>query len=348
MGRPLKILAIHFKYLGDAVLMIPALRAIREHHPDCLLHALVPAEAEPLLEHLPWLTRLWSMPRVRGSPGLRQSWPVIRALRAERFDRCVDFGGNDRGAILGFLSGAHERLGLDDSRKWLGRRLCYTRRVSPAPAGQHETLRLAHILSGWDIPPPRCLTSEIHTSKDQDLRAASILPHGKIICHVASSQPKKEWPVESWARLHSEAGAAGLELIFTSGVRQREKQILQELKRLVPAAAILDPIPDLRLFLGVLKRARAFVSGDTGPLHFAAGLGVPTVALFGPTSAAHWRPLGESHRALTGAPCECDGTSAVCQSAVHCLSRISPAEVLDCLKQIRLGEPREDVAPDGA
>jgi ADP-heptose:LPS heptosyltransferase len=237
---------------------------------------------------------------------------------------------------------------LDDSRKWLGRRLCYTRRVSPAPAGQHETLRLAHILSGWDIPPPRCLTSEIHTSKDQDLRAASILPHGKIICHVASSQPKKEWPVESWARLHSEAGAAGLELIFTSGVRQREKQILQELKRLVPAAAILDPIPDLRLFLGVLKRARAFVSGDTGPLHFAAGLGVPTVALFGPTSAAHWRPLGESHRALTGAPCECDGTSAVCQSAVHCLSRISPAEVLDCLKQIRLGEPREDVAPDGA
>jgi ADP-heptose:LPS heptosyltransferase len=264
----------------------------------------------------------------------------------------VDFGGNDRGAILGFLSGARERLGLDDSRKWLGRRLCYTRRVSPAAPGQHETLRLAHILSGWDIPPPRRLASEIHTSKEQDLRAAAILPVGKILCHVAASQPKKDWPVEKWAGLYSQAAAAGLELIFTGGVRERERQIIEELKRVLPAAPILDPIPDLRLFLGVLKRARAFVSGDTGPLHFAAGLGVPTVALFGPTSAAHWRPLGEGHRALTGAPCGCDGNSAVCHSAVHCLSRISAAEVLDCLKtscrQKEFGDVKEDAAPNGA
>ena len=60
-----KILAIQFKYFGDAVLMTPALRAIREHFPACELHVLVPEEITPILQHLPWLNRIW--PKVRRS-----------------------------------------------------------------------------------------------------------------------------------------------------------------------------------------------------------------------------------------------------------------------------------------
>ena len=54
----MKVLAIQFRYFGDTVLIVPALRALREHLPDCELHLLVPEEASPLFEHLPWLTRL--------------------------------------------------------------------------------------------------------------------------------------------------------------------------------------------------------------------------------------------------------------------------------------------------
>ena len=78
--KPLKILAIQFRYFGDTVLVVPALRAIRERYPDCALHVLVPEEVAPLLRHLPWLTRLWLMPRQRGRARIRESWPVIRAL----------------------------------------------------------------------------------------------------------------------------------------------------------------------------------------------------------------------------------------------------------------------------
>jgi len=86
-ARPEKILAIQFKYFGDAVLMTPALRAIREHFPQCELHVLVPEEVAPIFNHLPWLDRIWAMPRRRGSASLRETWPVIRALRREKFDR---------------------------------------------------------------------------------------------------------------------------------------------------------------------------------------------------------------------------------------------------------------------
>ena len=88
---PEKILALQFKYFGDAVLLTPALRALRDHFPDNELHLLVPGEMAPLFQRLPCLTRIWPMPRRRGRAGLRQTWPILRALRREHFDRSVDF-----------------------------------------------------------------------------------------------------------------------------------------------------------------------------------------------------------------------------------------------------------------
>jgi ADP-heptose:LPS heptosyltransferase len=88
----------------------------------------------------------------------------------------------------------------------------------------------------------------------------------------------------------------------------------------------LEPVPDLALYLAVLQRANAFVSGDTGPLHFAAGLGVPTLALFGPSSPAQWAPVGAQHRFLTGGACTC-GNVGVCESANPCLAAITPEQV---------------------
>ena len=326
MDRAPKILALQFKYFGDAALLSPALRALREHFPEGNLHLLVPEEVAPLFNHSPWLNRVWPMPRQRGRARPGQSWPCIRALRRERFDRSVDFAGNDRGAILSLLCGAKTRLGLLYPGAFLGRQFCYTQHIGPAPRARHETLRLAHVLSPWGVQPPRSLELEIHPDPALADAARKILPERKIICHLASSQPKKEWPLAHWAALYQLATAAGLPLIFCTGIGAREKPLLHEFKRLAPAAPTLQPIPDLALYLAVLKQARAFVSGDTGPLHFAAGVGTPTLALFGPTAPARWAPQGPRHRFLIGGPCTC-GDVSVCQSANACTAAIRPEQV---------------------
>jgi len=333
-GPPLKILAIQFKYYGDAALVTPALRAIREHFRDCALHALVPEEVAPILNHLPWLTRVWPMPRQRGRARFNQTWPIIRSLRDERFDRSIDFGGNDRGAILSLLCGARQRLGPIHPGGFVGRRFCYTQRVSPAPLDQHETVRLLHILSAWGITPPPSLAIEIRTDPALDAFAAQLLPERKILCHLAAGQPKKEWPVAHWAGLYQMAAAAGLRLVFTTGTGAHEQLLVNELKRHAPDAPVLLAVPDLAAFLAVLKRAEVFIAGDTGPLHFAVGLGVPTIALFGPTSAVQWAPVGPHHQILIGAPCSCQGSADVCESASHCLVAISPDQVLQCLRKL--------------
>ena len=330
--RPEKILALQFKYFGDAVLMVPALRALRSHFPQSELHLLVPTEIAPLFQHLPWLTRIWAMPRRRGQASLRETWPLICALRRERFDRSVDFASNDRGAILSRLIGARHRLGWEERGGFFGRRLLYTGRVVPEEPTPHESVRLAQLLAGWQIPPPQSLEAEIHADIGLAEAARQILASDDaVLFHVASSQPKKEWPLTHWAKFHQLAAAAGHHIIFTTARGDREAALMNELKKLVPHAEILPEISELPLFLAVLARAKGFISGDTGPLHFAAGLGVPTISLFGPTSPARWAPIGEKHHALTGGKCECDGNLFACASQSHCLAQITPEQVFAAL-----------------
>jgi ADP-heptose:LPS heptosyltransferase len=90
----------------------------------------------------------------------------------------------------------------------------------------------------------------------------------------------------------------------------------------------------LPLFMAVLKRARALVTPDTGPMHIAAGLGVPLVALFGPSSPAQWSPLTRNCRVIIMDGCQCDMILHDCQSATPCMARITPARVLENLQDI--------------
>jgi len=121
-----KILAIKFKQLGDVAIMVPALRALREHWPEAEIHVLVEESAVPILQHLPWIQKVWGLPRKRGSSLIKSTLPLISQLRREWYDRSVDFVGYDRGAIISAIIAAKIRLGLHAPKGFFGRRLCYS------------------------------------------------------------------------------------------------------------------------------------------------------------------------------------------------------------------------------
>jgi len=329
----MKILALQFRYLGDAVLMTPALRALKEKFAGCSLHVLVAEEVVPLLAHLPWVTRVWSFPRRRGKANLKQAWPVFRALRRERFDCSVDFVGSDRGALVSLLCGARRRIGPLRKGGFVGRRLCYTESVF-APLAAHESQTNFGVLSAFGITAPVCPVLEICADPGRANGAQQLLPGRPILCHLATSQPKKEWPLEHWIEFHCLALRANYETVFCAGTSPREQALLAEFQSRSGGAAILPPIPELATFLAVLNQARLFISGDTGPLHFAAGLGVPTISLFGPSSLTQWAPLGSSHRALKAGACACHGNTAVCLHSAPCMASISPETVLLALQEL--------------
>jgi ADP-heptose:LPS heptosyltransferase len=330
----MKILALQFKYFGDAVLLTPALRALRDHFSGSEIHLLVPAEIAPLFQHLPWLTRVWAMPRQRGRARISETWPFIRALRAERFDRSVDFAGNDRGAVISRLIAAPRRLGRADNGGFWGRKFCYTERVAPPAHPPHAAQVAAQILTAWNVPPPASLAPEIHVDPVLEKARPVTVPAGAVLCHITTSNDKKQWPVAHWARLHEMARADGIQILFSAGPAAREQHALAALQKLCPTAAQLPSGLELPVFLLWLKQFRVFISGDTGPLHFAAGLGVPTIGLFGPSSAAQWAPAGKNSSTLQAARCTCDGLVETCNSATHCLATVTPEQVLAELKKI--------------
>jgi heptosyltransferase III len=329
----MKILAIQFRYLGDAVLLTPALRALKEQVPACQLHVLVAEEVAPLLRHSPVIDRLWAFPRRRGRADLKKVWPFVRALRRERFERCVDFGGNDRGALLSLISAARERLGPLRGRGFLGRRFCYTAR-SASVKGEHEIAANFRILQKWEIIPPAQPATEVYADTQLEPEAQALLSGGQILCHLATSQPRKDWPLESWLRLAQELTSAGHQVAVSSGVNDRERALAEAFTtRASSTIQVLPAIKDLALFLAVLKRARLFVSGDTGPLHFATALGVPTIGLFGPSSPDKWGAAGPAHVAVRGGACNCFDT-AVCTSATPCMAAINVASVRAAVERL--------------
>jgi ADP-heptose:LPS heptosyltransferase len=99
----------------------------------------------------------------------------------------------------------------------------------------------------------------------------------------------------------------------------------------------LPVIPDIAAYLAVLARARVFVTGDTGPLHFAVALKVPTVSLWGPSPFEQWHPREKPHQVLRSERCQCPGYFHVCDKNNLCMKTISAERVLAAVELILHG-----------
>lgn len=330
--KPYKVLAIQFKYLGDAVILTPALKALATQIPEIELHVLVAADIAPLLDNLPWIAKVWAMPRQRGRAKLKSAVPFIRALRREKFAQSVDFGGNDRGALLSYLCGAKHRLGsVSDGDSNFLKRIFYTNTVvHKNPVVSYFDLHF-ELLGALNVHRPERLSLEICLDDTNAALADEIFPNNSILCHITTSQPKKDWPLSHWIVLSQLAQKAGLKLFFSAGPNEREIKLLSELKIMVPEAEILPPTINLKLFLNILKRSKVFVCGDTGPLHFAEGLGVPVLGILAVgNSLRQVAPIYSESKIICGVGCACDAfanNADVCLSSESCMASIRPETV---------------------
>ena len=318
----MKILAIKFKQLGDVAIMVPALRAMREHWPDAEIHVLVEESAVPLLQHLPWIQKVWGLPRARGHMRLKKTLPLISQLRKERFDRTSDFVGNDRGAIISALIGARERIGLHAPKGFVGRRFCYSEVI------EERTLNLVkadlYSVEHWGVPFPSSLHHELHADPDLKPFAEARLPlPNTILCHLSASMPKREWPIGWWAEIAKRCRLAGMPIVFSAGPGERDQSLLADFKALSPEVDCLPQTNDLGEFLAILARAGMFVGSDSGPLHFAVGLGTPSIGMYGPMLPDRVAPLAGPLSALVGGPCDCDCHARACASSTPCIAGVS-------------------------
>ena len=336
MSQYRRVLFIKPSSLGDIVHALPTLDALRQHCPQAHITWLVKRQWAALLERVEGLDRVWAV-----APGIAGWLSEVPRLRAERFDLAVDLQGLFRSAAMARLAGCPVRVGFANGRE--GSPLFYTQRVAVPTPEMHAVDRYLLVADALGVARPATQQFRFRILPADQEQVSAVLGRAGvragsswIAMNVSARWPTKRWPVESFAvvadRLHQE-GAGPVVLIGGPDDRADAQMV----KALVNTSSMIDVtgLTPLGLLPALLQSASLLLTNDSGPMHVAAAVGTPVIALFGPTSAARTGPYGKNHRVLARQlPCSpCFNRRCANPVERECLVRIEPGEVLAAARE---------------
>ena len=340
-----RALVIKLRHHGDVLLAAPVISMLQRVAPQCEVDALVYADTAPMLEGHPALAQLHLIDRNWKRLGpWRQAvaeWGLVSALRARRYELVVHLSVHTRGAWLvrllrprwsvaprfrsGFWANSFTHLypaQSDPLRHTVETNLDSLRALGlePTAADKHVTL----------VPGA---PAEAHVA---DLLAQHGLQAGGFIhVHPTSRWAFKCWPADRVAALCDALAAQGWPIVLTAAPDAKEQALIAAVCAARDPGA--KPAVDLsgRLSLKELAaltaRARLFFGVDSAPMHIAAAMGTPVVAIFGPSGDLEWGPWGEGHRVVASRthPCRPCGMAGCNDSKISaCLTTLPLAQVL--------------------
>jgi heptosyltransferase-1 len=301
-----RLLVVRLGAMGDIIHTLPAVASLKHSYPGCQLVWAVEPRWAPLLEDNPFVDEL--VPVRRDTLG--NILATRRLLRSERFDFAVDFQGLLKSALVasfarpGHIFGFHQTqtreraAGLFYSNKTISHSAHIVDRNLDlaADAGAVSTLRNFHLPAG---------------------RPEGELPSGPfVLASPLAGWGSKQWPIEHYTALAALLrDECGIPLVLNG-----------------PPGSGLTHISGLPGLIDATRRAAAVVGVDSGPIHIAAALGRPGVAIFGPTDPARNGPYGDTIRVLRSPLAHT--TYKRSGEAAESMRSISPAEVLEALKTV--------------
>jgi len=333
-----RILVIKLKQPGDVLVSSPVLAALKEAWPHSKVSYLVPKGTEEMIADHPLLDQVYVAER-RGGTWSR-TLAFLRELRRARFDLVLELSGGDRGAISARITGAQERLGFGYGGRAFWHRFCFTRLLPPPPLRMHLVEHNLEILRALGIEPraPRLqffLKPEVETSIQELLASHSLSPKKFVVMHPGAGWRFKCWTPEGYARVIEVLQVTtNLKVVLTGSKAPHEQELVAAILKESRSAPInLVGRLTLKELGALIAQARFFFGVDSAPMHLAAAVGTPAVALFGPSGDFNWGPWGEGHLVIKKdwdcLPCGQDGCEGSKKS--RCLVELSPDEVLDAM-----------------
>lgn len=309
----MRIAVLRALHLGDLLLLIPALRALRAAFPRARIDFIGLPWARELLARFGYTDDFLEFPGWPGIPEVPVEADRLAAflvrVRQRRYDLALQFHGN--GAVSnGFLAALGARLTVGyypadghGLRPDLGQ---------PYPEDLPEVLRCLNLLTLLGVRPRgAALEFPLHPA-DRAEAAARLGPADQpgrplVVIHPGARPPARRWPAERFAALARRLRADGLTVVVVGGPGDRET--------LAAVRAHLDPavpvIADLSLggLAALLARATLFIGNDSGPAHLAVAVDTPSLRLFGPADPRRWAPLDQTrhrllHRPVACSPCQ--------------------------------------------
>lgn len=292
---PERILVVRLGAIGDVVNALVFAAALKEARPGLHIGWAVHPLAAPLVSGHPCVERVHVWRRGGALAELRR---LVAELRAERYGLALDLQRIQKSALLARLSGAPRVLGFERGRvkeaSWIWTR----ERIPMAATSRHmleQYLDAARHL-GCAARTPRRLLPRDAAAEAWAAALVSELGGPPIVLNLGASKPENRWAPERFGEL-ARALAPELPVVLTGGPDDR---VAAAEARAHAGASVRDLVGATALLqlAELARRARLFVSCDTGPMHLAAAVETPVVALFGPADPARTGPWGAGHRVV--------------------------------------------------
>ena len=336
--------------LGDVIHALPVLRLLKLHFPSSEIHWWLASNLAPLLERDPDLSGI--IPFGRTDHASLRQWPEIfrrvRELRSQRFDWVIDLQGLARSGIFAWLANGGLCIGLDNDREGRreGAQIFYDVLAPRSPPGTHAVERYLSVLSVLDVPRHdhfEWLPARQDVAKGVQLKWA---PHGApwIILLPGARWESKRWPVENFCVVVRELASERPDLRFAILGGAGDRRLAQVITGTNQKACLdLTGQTSLPEMIEWIRLSQLVVTNDTGPMHVAAALRKPVLAVFGPTNPDLTGPYGQRERVLrsNGLPCiPCMKSSCSYSLPLACLRAITPEMVGARAREILCGSLR--------
>ena len=346
-----RALVIKLRHHGDVLLATPVISALKRFAPQCEIDALAYADTAPMLSGHPDIAQLHLIDRNWKRQGLRRQtgaeWGLIRGLRARHYDLVIHLSVHTRGAWLTRLLRPRWSVAPRSKPGFWAKSFTHLYPAQSHPDRHTVDTNLDSLRALGLQPVAQDMRVTLVPGADAEARVDGLLAqHGLtagnfIHLHPASRWGFKCWPAERVAALCDALSARGWPLVLTCAPEAKERQLVAAVvaARAAGAAAVdLSGQLSLKELGALTARARLFVGVDSAPMHIAAAMGTPVVAIFGPSGDREWGPWGEGHRVVTSLvhPCRPCGRAGCDDSKIsECLTTLPVDQVLAaCLDQL--------------
>ncbi len=337
---PQRICVIKPSALGDVVQTLPLLPVLRASYPEAQITWVINRELRGLVDGNPYLHEVIPFERRGGWAAWRE---LLQSLWSRRFDVVFDLQGLLRSGAMTVATRAPIRVGLQTARE--GSR--FTTNCTIPDSGRDMPAharywRIAEVL-GRGMMPRQTHIATSNEDRGWADEIVSQLPHPIVAVHPGARWETKRWPVEKFAALLSLSAAEwnGTALLLGSPSESPDAARLnQQLHEQSPNAKVINLAgkSSLKQLSALLARVDLAISNDSGPMHLAAALGIPTLGLFTCTSATRSGPPGEQHE-LVSTTVSC--AASYCKLCPHtgdahlaCLRELDVARVWHALQQL--------------
>ena len=324
-----KILLIRFARLGDVILLVPSIRALRSRYPKARIEVLVDHRYAPILEMCSAVDRVIPVDRLKMRDGgkmwaIGKMFRLAQELRTATYDLVLDFHSFRETHLLTWYTGARWRLGLKrvQSPYWP---FCFNLGPVLEDDALHVSAVFLSILDFLGISPVSNghlldLSPELKQEADSFLNRHPVEAGAlRIGFNLGAGSHSRTWPPERFAEL-AERITQRHKAVIIAFSGPNEELLSSEFCRRVRSTRVI-PAPNLALpqLAALFNRCHVLVSNDTGPMHLGAAAGVPTLGLFSVARPNHYHPLGASSRTVSCASIEQLDTETVYQHFLQIL-----------------------------